>query len=165
MQRSPATSKPYEPFSILPYLTSLYLILLTLLEGFASLASILLLLFSHLFLFFSLWASSLVFTKGSFLLIGCALTLTQPNSLSFSYYLYADVFKISTYFPELYWAPTTVVCATSLSICLSCRILKLHMSKVELISLLSHLVLLSFCIHCLISATINDLPSQVKTEG
>lgn len=99
LQLPPRTMNLSPPLS---YFTSLYLILLTLLESFASSASILLLLFSHRFPFF-LRASSSGLPRAASLLTGCALprSLTQPHALSFSC---AGVFKIFISCPELDWA-------------------------------------------------------------
>lgn len=133
--------------------------LLTLLEGFASSASMLLLLFSHLFPFF-LRASSLVLSRAASLLTGYALprSLTQPNSLSFSY---ADVFKIFISCPELDWA-------WNIRIQLSPPIyptgfINFTCPKLNYINpFISHLHLLSFCIHCLLSATASVYASKLK---
>lgn len=51
---------------------------------------------------------------------------------------------------------------TVVSTYISHRILKLDLSKVELIPFISHLGLLSFCIHCLVSATANVYASKLK---
>lgn len=51
---------------------------------------------------------------------------------------------------------------TVVSTYISHRILKLDLSKVELIPFISHLGLLSFCIHCLVSATASVYASKLK---
>lgn len=111
----------------LSYFTSLYLILLTLLESFASSAPTLLLLFSHLFPFF-LRASSSELPRAASLLTGYALprSLTRPHALSFS---------CAGCFQNLYLLPRTRLSlkymCTVVPTCISHGILKLGLSKVE----------------------------------